>query len=108
MFSARFKELRLKRKFNQKDIAEKLNISVSTVGMYEQARRDPDTQTLSEIANFFDCSVDYLLGRTDNVKPIETMSSEEHKLIEEYRELTDFEKGNIKGRIELFIDLRNK
>lgn len=46
----------------QKELADKLSISPSTVGMYEQNRRVPDIDTISQIAQIFSVSVDYLIG----------------------------------------------
>jgi transcriptional regulator with XRE-family HTH domain len=68
MFGQRLKELRKDKELVQTDIAKILEVSVSTIGMYEQGRRTPDTETLNTLANFFDVSVDYLLGRTDKRK----------------------------------------
>lgn len=48
----------------QKEVADALKISTSTIGMYEQNRREPDNDTLKKIANYFNVSTDYLL---DNV-----------------------------------------
>ncbi len=50
----------------QKELASKLDTSTSTIGMYEQNRREPDNTMLKKIANFFHVSTDYLL---DNVTP---------------------------------------
>jgi len=68
MFGARLKELRIEKSITQSELAKLLSISASTVGMYEQGRRDPDTSTLQFLAEYFDCSVDYLLGRTNKRK----------------------------------------
>nr|WP_302143328.1 helix-turn-helix transcriptional regulator [uncultured Schaedlerella sp.] len=46
----------------QKELADKLSISPSTIGMYEQGRREPDTTTLTHIATYFSVPTDYLLG----------------------------------------------
>lgn len=48
----------------QKEVADALKISASTIGMYEQNRREPDNETLKKIANYFNVSTDYLL---DNI-----------------------------------------
>lgn len=53
--------LRKKYKFNQEQLAEKLNVSSSAIGMWEQGRRQPDNETLKEIAQLFNVSTDYLL-----------------------------------------------
>jgi transcriptional regulator with XRE-family HTH domain len=68
MFGQKLKELRKELNLLQTDIAKILDVSVSTIGMYEQGRRNPDTETLDTLANFFDVSVDYLLGRTKHRK----------------------------------------
>lgn len=68
MFSERLKELRLEADMKQLELAKILGISASTIGMYEQGRRFPDQEILLKIANFFDVTTDYLLGRTDNPK----------------------------------------
>ncbi|KMT22974.1 helix-turn-helix domain-containing protein [Clostridium cylindrosporum] len=66
MLSSRLKELRREKDILQKDVAEKLNISTSAYGFYEQGKRTPDLTTLELLADFFNVSVDYLLGRTNN------------------------------------------
>ncbi len=64
-FGQRLTNLRQELKLTQKELAEKFNISPSSIGMFEQNRRSPDTELLNQFANFFVVSVDYLLGRTD-------------------------------------------
>lgn len=65
MFGTTLKTLRKQYNLTQSELAKKLRISASTIGMYEQNRRTPDNQTLSDLASFFNVSVDYLLGRED-------------------------------------------
>lgn len=60
-----FKRLRNSGGFTQAEMAEKLGISRSTIGMYETGAREPDFETLEAIADFFNVDIDYLLGRTD-------------------------------------------
>lgn len=57
--------LRQELKLTQKELAEKFNISPSSIGMFEQNRRSPDSELLNKFADFFNVSVDYLLGRTN-------------------------------------------
>ena len=57
------KELRQGKNLTQKDLSKILQISASTIGMYEQGRREPDHETLTKLADFFDVPTDYLLGR---------------------------------------------
>ncbi len=57
----RLKELRNEMKLTTKELGEQLNLSQSTISMYESGKRQPDTETLKKIAKFFDVSIDYLL-----------------------------------------------
>ncbi|NMA95557.1 MAG: helix-turn-helix transcriptional regulator [Clostridiales bacterium] len=65
MLGMRLRQLRERRGLLQKDIAKLLGISTSAYGYYEQGKRDPNTESLIELAKFFNVSVDYLLGHAD-------------------------------------------
>ena len=65
MFVDRLKSLRKNSGYTQKELGEKLNVSGRVIGYYESNERFPDKDTLTDIADFFKVSVDYLLGRTD-------------------------------------------
>lgn len=76
MFGRKLKELRLEKSINQSELGEIIGISPSTVGMYERDQRFPDKEILGKIADYFEVSVDYLLGRTDE----RTINKEKTKL----------------------------
>ena len=59
----RLKELRENKKITQAELGKALSISTSTIGMYEQGRRNPDPDMLCKIADYFNITVDDLLGR---------------------------------------------
>ena len=59
----RLKELRRKKDITQEELAKQLQLSPSTIGMYETGRREPDFDTLQMIADYFHVSTDSLLGR---------------------------------------------
>lgn len=61
-FGDLLRSFRQARGMTQKELADKLSISPSTIGMYEQNRRVPDIDTISQIAQVFSVSIDYLLG----------------------------------------------
>lgn len=63
----RLKELRLKKKLLQKDVADYLGVNRTTYVKYETGASQPDNDTLSRLADFFGVSVDYLLGRENNI-----------------------------------------
>lgn len=77
-FAHRLKQLRKDSKLTQEELSNKLSSSRSTIAGYETERKEPDYETLKKIADFFDVSVDYLLGRTD-IKKIEQNSSDKEK-----------------------------
>ncbi len=62
MFSAELKRLRTEYGLTQAQLATRLGISASAVGMYEQGRREPDSELLARLARMFHVSTDTLLG----------------------------------------------
>lgn len=64
-FADRMKELRKEQKMTQDELADKLGISRSTVGMYEQGRREPDFEMLDMTADVFDVSIGYMVGNNE-------------------------------------------
>ncbi|PFZ89557.1 helix-turn-helix domain-containing protein [Bacillus wiedmannii] len=62
----RLSELRKSKKWSLQDTADQLGIAKSTYAGYETGYRWPSLQSLSKIADLFDTSVDYILGRTDD------------------------------------------
>lgn len=66
MFGTRLAALRKQKKLSQYELAEKLGFSRGKLANYEQGTREPDYETLKFLANFFDVSIDYLLGNSDS------------------------------------------
>lgn len=69
MFKTRLRDLRLSRGLQQKELAAALNLDYKRYNHYETGRSEPDNHVLSVIADFFDVSIDYLLGRSDSPTP---------------------------------------
>lgn len=69
-FAVRLRTIRKQRKLTQRELASKLNMSQSTIALYETGDRKPDPDTINKIADFFDVSTDYLLGRSDDTVDI--------------------------------------
>jgi len=70
MFGTRLKLLRERRGMGQRVLAEWLGTTVSAISMYEQGRREPDLTAVGRLAEFFNVSVDYLLGRVPYETPL--------------------------------------
>ncbi len=64
----RMKELRTERNLSQKETAADLGIGITTYCRYELGMREPNASLLDQMADYYDVSVDYLLGRTDTRK----------------------------------------
>lgn len=60
--------LRKIRNITQQDLAKSLKVSRGAVSMWEINQRTPDPETLQKLADFFGCSVDYLLGRNESLR----------------------------------------
>ncbi|NSW92989.1 MAG: helix-turn-helix transcriptional regulator [Firmicutes bacterium] len=93
MFGKRLKELRIEKDYSQKDIANYLGISDRAVGYYESEERFPPQDILRKLADFYNVSVDYLLGRTDMRNPqdyelIKSISGDDPELLELLKEFT--------------------
>ena len=65
VFQERLKALRQKKDIMQKDVALALNISRQVYNNYELGKREPDFETISRLADFFEVTTDYLLGKSD-------------------------------------------
>ncbi|MDR1254117.1 MAG: helix-turn-helix domain-containing protein [Oscillospiraceae bacterium] len=77
IFAKNLREIRKKRNMTQAQLANKLGVCPSTVGMYEQGRREPDNETLKKICYMLSVSVDRILGlRMDEKKDLEEIIDE--------------------------------
>lgn len=65
LLSQRLKELRNRKGLSQSALADILGRTQQAIGKWEVGKAEPDGATLSKLASFFNVSVDYLLGRTD-------------------------------------------
>lgn len=61
----RLKFLRNEKGENLEKIAKYLNVSIQTISNYENEKRDMTPETIIKLAEYFDVSIDYLLGKTD-------------------------------------------
>lgn len=67
MLHCRIALLRRSIGINQQQLAERLHISPSTVGMYEQGRRTPNVDILTQMSRIFNVSLDYLITGSEFV-----------------------------------------
>lgn len=80
MLGTRIASLRQTYGLSQAELADRLHISTSAIGMYEQGRREPSVDTLIALSREFGVSLDYLLsGRPDTVRDVSAL----HRLMED-------------------------
>jgi transcriptional regulator with XRE-family HTH domain len=103
-YGERLKILRMRKKLSQQDVADRLNINRSTYARYELGQTQPDFETLEKLADFFDVSTDYILGRTDNQNPPE---NDEDNLVAFYN-LDNLDEEDIQYVKETIEFLRRK
>lgn len=66
MIGKKIKELREIKQITQEELAKYLGVAPQTVYKYEKEINEPDLKTTSKIAEYFNVTTDYLLGRTDS------------------------------------------
>jgi len=93
MLGERIAKLRLEKQMTQEELAKALQISRSALSLYELNKREPDAETLKKIADYFDVTIDFLLGRSDDPKrrdpELEKLLSGYHGIREKV-DLTEF------------------
>lgn len=103
-FSEILKLLRKEKKITQFQLSKNLNVTHGAIAMWETNKRQPDNETLIKIADYFNVTIDYLLGRSDEPtvrkdtekeKAAVELTAEESKLLEIFRKL------NVKNRMHV-------
>lgn len=86
----RLKKSRERKGYTQQSIAKKLGVTNGAISGYERDYRDPDTDILTQMAELYEVSIDYLLGRTNS--PEAVISEPSRALVDSFNvELTDEE-----------------
>lgn len=85
-FANIFKSLRLKSGLTQQEMADKLKISRSSIGMYENGEREPSFELLEAIADFFNVDMNFLLGNKETSEHI----PDQYYLNQDARDMAQF------------------
>ena len=94
----KIKEIRKEKNYTQKDLANFLNKSITTICDWERGRTEPSTDDLIQLAKIFKCSVDYLLGieNEEGALIINTnLNNDENYLINILRQLNNEKKQEL-------------
>lgn len=103
------RKLREAKGVSQKQLAEAVSVSQQSINKYENHNVEPDIATLIAIANFFNTSVDYLIGNSEIRRKIEVvhaydLSDSESALIDNYRRLSKRQRDSITLVIDNYLD----
>ena len=86
-FGRRIKQLREEKGVRQEDIGNLFSVSKSAVSQWENDIRTPDMDIIIKLADFFDVSTDYLLGRTNDPSLSDTQHVNDDEALEYLDEL---------------------
>lgn len=97
----RIKELRLSSNFTQTQIAEKIGVNQTAIGKYERGEIEPNFLILKKLCEIFQCSVDYLIGFSDDFGNVTVQTTGEELTEDEKRLLSTYRKLSTKNRMHV-------
>ena len=107
----RIKELRLERGLTQKELAKRIDTTDKSIWGYENQIAVPPLDVLTKLADFFNCSIDYLTGRADDFGNVTVkqdgnaeLTAEELEVLRCYRILSRTEQEQLKGYAMFMAD----
>ncbi len=94
------KQLREDAGISQKQLGDAIGVSQQSVNKYENHKIEPEIETMIRIADYFETSVDYLIGHSTICRRIEEtqpfdLNEEEGRIIEQYRKLSPKQRTGI-------------
>ena len=96
----RLRELRVGKKYSQEKLGKIIGCTSATISKYELEQRELDSATIRCLCDFFNCTADYLLCRSDSPTP--TISEEESALLRAYRAADDHTRAVVRLALEPF------
>ena len=109
-FSERLKELRIKNDMQQNQLSELVNLKPSAISKYENGSTQPSIDMLIKLADIFNVSLDYIVGKSSIPNPYTTdnVSPKEFDLVVRFRRLSAENKIRIDERISTMLDNQAK
>ncbi len=77
-FKDRLKELMIENSLTQIKLANEIDFSQRTISMWLLGQTEPKEAALKRLANYFKCSIDYLVGREDDFGVLQPITAEEY------------------------------
>lgn len=107
------KALRIENGLTQQELSKRIDIAQATIACYENGQRVPHISALIAYADFFDCTVDYIVGRCDEFGnkaqcgknlSADRLSDDEREFVHKYRKLSKEQKNILFGYIDGLSD----
>ena len=100
----RLKDLREDMDMNQKQVGEIIGTTGNYYGDYENGKRDIPTERMIKLAKFYQVSMDYITGLTNDKGGLHKINEEDSKLLSDYHNLNERNKGRVEQLISDLID----
>lgn len=99
------KTIREKKNITQTRLSIEMEVSQELISQYELGKSSPTPTMLIKLANYFNCSVDYLLGRTNIINPTNaitsnTISVENMNILNKYNSLSSENKKHLNSYLD--------
>ena len=93
---------------SQKQLAETIGVSQQSINKYENHNIEPDIGTLIRMAEYFNTSVDYLIGHTDIQRKVECVTAyelnlRESHLVDSFRKLNNKQKDCVQTVVDSYL-----
>lgn len=103
------RRLRKESGISQQKLADAIDMSQQSINQYENHNVEPDIMTLSKLADYFETSIDYIVGRTDIRNHMEkrtayNLDEDEGRIMNDYRSLTPRERACVAQVIDTLLD----
>lgn len=86
LFASRLQQVRKKRELNQDELASKAGLPSTAISHFESGTRKPSFDNLRKLSDALEVSIDYLMGRTENMSGAQAAEAE---IFRDYENLTD-------------------
>ena len=105
-FQKEFKKLRTEYNMTQAELAKALDMSRSTIGMYEQGKREPDFETLEKISDYFNVSMSVFLEdhMTDCDLFMRCYHQKPYDIVQKFLSLDSNDQLRIEERIDVLLE----
>lgn len=104
----RLKDLREDKDLNQKQVGEIIGTSGNYYGDYENGKRDIPTERMIILAKYYQVSMDYITGLTNDKGGLHKNNLEETELLMKYNNLTERRKGKLLQLLDMLTEEQNK